>query len=92
MDPGHQQDDKMQPRTQLSYGLWGYHRDIIINIDLSCGTISGTDMVLSSSLGLNVTMAPDDSKNHPDQYGCSGSMCCEPDLGPKKQPSPLESA
>lgn len=54
--------------------------------------ITDTGMVLGSSLGLDVTMAPNDGKCHPDQYGSNGSMCSEHDLGPRKKPSHLESA
>lgn len=49
-------------------------------------------MVLGGSLGLNVTMALGGEKGHLDQYCSSGSMACEPDRGPKRWPSPPESA
>lgn len=47
-------------------------------------------MALSNSLGLDVTMAPGDSKSYPDQYSHSGNMIHEPNLSHRKQPSPLE--
>lgn len=50
------------------------------------------DTVLSSSLGLAVTMATSDGKDHPDQYSSSGNTACGPGCGPERQPSPLQSA
>lgn len=49
-----------------------------INIDLSYSRITGTDMfhgnsiILGNNISLDVTMAPGDSKSHPNRYCCSG--------------------
>lgn len=81
-----------RPKDVASCDLWWNHGVIGINTELSCGRTKGTDMVLSSSLSLYVTMTPDDSKSHPDQNIHSGNMVHEPNLNHRKQPSTLEKA
>lgn len=63
-----------------------------INRDLSCSGNTGMDMILSSSLDMDVIMAQGDGKSHPDQYFPSDNMVCETNLSPRRQPSPLESS
>ncbi|KAL6076483.1 hypothetical protein STEG23_025566 [Scotinomys teguina] len=56
--PGHQKATGCSSDPRLCVAPWNTD----INIDLGCGRIPGLDMVLSSNLGLIVTMAPGGSK------------------------------
>ena len=63
--PGHQ-GHRMQHRFHVAFGDCGV---MGINIDLSCSKTMATDMVLSSSLGLDVTIAQVTAKATQWQHG-----------------------